>query len=192
MREKRWATEEERKAAERERNRRYREANRERVRANQRAYVERHPDRRTATINAYWKKLRTDPVRYARVLAQGRESYARNPTPSYLYSLNWRAENRQRVRALTRESSARRRALVGQQRRDISDHAQVLRRDPCSYCGGDGGVIDHIVPLAGGGDHAVANLAGACRSCNARKRTIPLLRFLLKSAAQSDARAKAA
>lgn len=28
--------------------------------------------------------------------------------------------------------------------------APVLRRDPCSYCGGPGGTVDHIVPQAAG------------------------------------------
>lgn len=53
--------------------------------------------------------------------------------------------------------------------------------DPCAYCGQPSMVIDHIVPWARGGRHEDGmNLIGACKRCNARKRTKSLLRFLLE------------
>lgn len=39
----------------------------------------------------------------------------------------------------------------------------------CAYCGGDGGTIDHIVPISRGGDNSPENLAASCRRCNSRK-----------------------
>ena len=59
---------------------------------------------------------------------------------------------------------------------------EVLRRDPCSYCGGNGGEIDHVVPLKNGGTHTIGNLVGACRPCNARKRIRSALAFIRRSA----------
>ncbi len=55
----------------------------------------------------------------------------------------------------------------------------ALVRDPCSYCGGISGTLDHIVPLANGGEHGAANFTAACRTCNSSKHAKSLLEFLL-------------
>lgn len=174
-------TEEQRRAAARVRQQHYVEANREKVRASKRAYIERHPERRKATLQASWERLRADPERYAHFLAQCRASNARHPETGYLYALNWRAENRERLRANNRAAGSRRRERVGDSRAEVAEYARVLLGDPCSYCGGPADVIDHIVALASGGEHEARNLTAACRRCNARKRTIPLLPFLAKA-----------
>lgn len=42
--------------------------------------------------------------------------------------------------------------------------------DRCAYCGAGGElVLDHYVPLAGGGEHSRRNLVPACPPCNAAK-----------------------
>ncbi len=56
----------------------------------------------------------------------------------------------------------------------------VVRHDPCAYCGGQADTLDHIVPVASGGTSAWDNLTAACRSCNSRKRSTPLLHALLR------------
>ncbi|MBV9922756.1 MAG: HNH endonuclease [Pseudonocardia sp.] len=57
----------------------------------------------------------------------------------------------------------------------------VIVNDPCAYCGTPlGGTVDHIMALTRGGSDDWTNLTGACSSCNARKRTIPLLQFMLR------------
>lgn len=53
---------------------------------------------------------------------------------------------------------------------------KLLLSDPCSYCGGAGGEIDHIDAL---GDSGWQNLTAACRSCNSSKDRLPILRHLL-------------
>lgn len=55
----------------------------------------------------------------------------------------------------------------------------VLRRDPCAYCGGACAHLDHIVAKKLGGGNEVANLTAACARCNHRKRSDPLLTFLM-------------
>lgn len=55
----------------------------------------------------------------------------------------------------------------------------VIKHDPCSYCGGPGGHVDHILARSQGGNGSVWNMAGACGSCNSSKHTVPLLAFLL-------------
>lgn len=59
------------------------------------------------------------------------------------------------------------------------EYALILRGDPCCYCGAPMKEIDHIHPLALGGDGSWANLTAACLSCNRRKNAKPLLMFLL-------------
>jgi 5-methylcytosine-specific restriction endonuclease McrA len=54
-----------------------------------------------------------------------------------------------------------------------------LRADPCSFCGGAGGSIDHITARAVGGTNHGDNLCGSCKSCNELKGRWPLLVFLL-------------
>lgn len=54
-----------------------------------------------------------------------------------------------------------------------------LYADPCAYCGAPAQAIDHIVPLAAGGEDDGLNFTGSCNACNAQKGVKPLLRFLL-------------
>lgn len=54
-----------------------------------------------------------------------------------------------------------------------------LIRDPCAYCGKQGGTIDHIVPNVSGGENDDSNFTSACLSCNSSKQGRPLLKHLL-------------
>lgn len=66
---------------------------------------------------------------------------------------------------------------------DAISYGEMLLRDPCSYCGAPTEQIDHIQPFSRGGPNGWENLTGACRSCNARKRTRSALTYLLERAA---------
>jgi 5-methylcytosine-specific restriction endonuclease McrA len=63
--------------------------------------------------------------------------------------------------------------------RGAAEYAEMVRADPCCYCGGAGGQADHIEPLADGGPHHPDNLTGACIRCNSAKGDRSLLAFLL-------------
>lgn len=39
----------------------------------------------------------------------------------------------------------------------------------CTYCGDPGKSYDHVIPLAGGGQHCVANIRLSCTRCNSTK-----------------------
>ena len=56
---------------------------------------------------------------------------------------------------------------------------RTLRRDPCAYCGGRGGDVDHITAQAHGGPDNWHNLTGACRRCNSAKGRERLLHLLV-------------
>jgi 5-methylcytosine-specific restriction endonuclease McrA len=70
------------------------------------------------------------------------------------------------------------------QREDGETHREawmrLLRTDPCSYCDGEGGTVDHIIPRSTHekGLHTWLNYAGACGSCNGSKGAKPLLLWL--------------
>lgn len=84
----------------------------------------------------------------------------------------WRSKNRESHR-----QEARRRHLG---KNDLAiEFADVLRRDPCSYCGSQNEHIDHIDPISRGGESVWQNLTSACQSCNNKKIAKPLLIFLL-------------
>lgn len=62
---------------------------------------------------------------------------------------------------------------------------RILRADPCPYCSGPGGTLEHIEPQNPlvayrglGGKWDWTNLAGACLRCNEAKRDKSLLKFL--------------
>ncbi len=61
---------------------------------------------------------------------------------------------------------------------DTLDYGEVLAADPCCYCGVPSDQIDHIDPIARGGDAGWENLTAACKNCNQRKHAKSLLAFL--------------
>lgn len=66
---------------------------------------------------------------------------------------------------------------------ELLAYVEILRSDPCSYCGGPCEHIDHIVPVNSGGGLEIENVTAACGLCNVRKAATPLLLFLQSRAA---------
>lgn len=98
----------------------------------------------------------------------------------------WAAANPERVRQHSAENSALRKH--GRDRETV-EFTKVLRADPCAYCGGPGGTVDHIQPVRAPWPARAhrnlddlnrwPNLTGACKSCNQSKRTRDLLGYLM-------------
>ena len=45
-----------------------------------------------------------------------------------------------------------------------------LYQSPCFYCGTKSQIeLDHVIPIARGGQHSIGNLVAACRACNGSK-----------------------
>lgn len=59
----------------------------------------------------------------------------------------------------------------------------------CIYCGAPADTMDHVTPIAKGGDHSPANTVAACARCNASKgaRSAPTPRPHGALGQQSDA-----
>lgn len=130
--------------------------------------------------------------------AQSREWKAANPEKVRAENVRYLADNRERRNAYQREWNARNKAKVSAANRrwreanpdkwaraataskardrtsDVRDvTAKDFRRllqDPCQQCDTTESLsIDHIIPLARGGRHAVGNLQILCIDCNQEK-----------------------
>lgn len=58
-------------------------------------------------------------------------------------------------------------------------YIEILRGDPCSYCGASSTEPDHIDAVRMGGTGDADNLTAACKACNSSKKTRSLLEHLL-------------
>lgn len=58
----------------------------------------------------------------------------------------------------------------------------ALYAKPCIYCGSIYKIeIDHVMPIARGGNHGIGNLAPACINCNRSKRDLFVMEWRLKT-----------
>jgi 5-methylcytosine-specific restriction endonuclease McrA len=97
----------------------------------------------------------------------------------------WQQDHPERMREINNAARRRRRArLAGAAVSEMGAtevYVSILRLDPCAYCGGPAGDIDHIQAVSAGGGHVWSNMTSACRSCNAIKHTASLLTALLRA-----------
>ena len=100
-------------------------------------------------------------------------------SPDWLEKRNARLREKyasdENLRLYNREKSKRRKATIKERHavrvrsRDI--RARFAQFDGCAYCGTHGDMhMDHFIPLAHGGTHALGNLVPACAACNYSKR----------------------
>lgn len=71
---------------------------------------------------------------------------------------------------------------------------EIVRADPCAWCGGAGGYIDHIVPQSrcnAGRRKSWMNLTGTCAKCNVQRGDAPVLQWLADPEAAAAAAVKA-
>jgi len=105
---------------------------------------------------------------------RNRSRYARDREGVRAEQHRWRTEHLERTRLSTRLSYHRRRLRAGAAVIKADDWLQLLERygGRCGYCGTEGPLeMEHRVPIARGGTHALSNLIPACRRCNRRKGT---------------------
>jgi hypothetical protein len=113
-----------------------------------------------------------------------RESWAAaNPEKARAKSAKWAKRNPEKVFVLRlRRRAARRGATLSHQvEAEIHDWHRIVMADPCPYTRQRVGCdhMDHIVPVAVGGEDTWWNLIGASASANRRKSNRSLLHFLL-------------
>jgi len=142
----------------------WRERNPEQMKAICQAYDAANRDRRIAHMRAY--KKRTWETRRAHEKAY----YAAHPEKALAKYKKYRQRHPEKVI----ESTAIRRARINGGAIVKFTVTQLRARlsmygGRCWMCGKPGKQVDHVIPLAKGGPHVLANLRPACGKCNRKK-----------------------
>lgn len=128
-----------------------------------------HQRRRWREKQRRYKERKPEKVR------QWRRQFA-EANPDYQKQKYW--SKPEYFRAYSSLNAAKRRSEAPYTKESI-EYMQIIKNDPCVYCGGEADTVDHIVPIHDGGTSEPENLAPACRHCNISKHTRSLLSFLL-------------
>lgn len=179
----------------RARNRAWYEANKERESAKrlEKYYLDHEASlaRRRAYYAANLDKMRQDRrEKYWKDPKGAREAMRRwrrnNPERDQFFVMRWRKNNPEKVALYTKATGAKRRKAPLDLNAKI--YANAIASDPCVYCGETNKPsLEHITPIARGGDSQWSNLAIACLRCNKKKQTKLLSEFLLAGGMRSAA-----
>lgn len=156
----------------------WRSKNRSTVLKNKKLYRQRHPDRVKQQHTEWRAKNREHVNRKSREWAAGNIDIRRASAN------RWRRENPE----YGRSAQAKRRVMEGspdaKESQLIADFYQYIAVAPglkCFWCGGYVPIyqrqVDHIMPLASGGKHELANLCCSCAWCNLRKSDLTPAEF---------------
>lgn len=119
----------------------------------------------------------------ARTPERKRSDYDKQRERSIVRAATWNRENRERraeiLRKFDQQPHIKARARARNYPKSLRWYVDLLTGDPCCYCGAPSEHIDHIDPLARGGETTTENLTAACLKCNVGKSAQPLLMFLL-------------
>lgn len=139
--------------------------------------------------NREWRERNADCLkkRWQRYYAENRDAIIAYVTTWGKENPDRRAEHRQRWIETNPDKVIEHRRASNFTRRGVPptslarDYFKILEGDPCSYCGALMEELDHIVPVARGGDGEWDNYTAACGPCNRMKSADSFLSFLLKS-----------
>lgn len=110
-----------------------------------------------------------------------RDARLRDPDRHRSYWKQWADANPLLVKDIAHLRRARQEGNRDSVGVSLRDWQRVVRRyrGCCAYCGevADPLHMDHVVPLARGGRHAISNVLPACQSCNQRKHSMFLVVF---------------
>lgn len=145
------------------------------------AYYRSHREERVAYTAAYQRSHKEERAAYTAAytqehLAERAAWRRRNSAKAVSRAKAWRKANPERHKDHLRRASAVRHARKkGAYIGPRFTHAEIYERDAarCHICGRKVSKkawhLDHIMPLAKGGDHSRRNVAVACARCNTRK-----------------------
>lgn len=153
--------------------RRRRSRNPEPERARKRKWLEANRARHNAR-NARWRRNNPERAR-----AMDRRTRQRRRAELDAAIREWRQRHPEKVAEYNRTRRARlRNALVIDFSIDQLMDRLAYWGNRCWMCGDEANAVDHVIPLARGGPHCLANLRPACGPCNSSKgtkdwRTVP-------------------
>lgn len=136
--------------------------------------------------------LLSEEERKARGRASARKWRAENPEAVKEHKRRWASgRDKDKVSEVNRYNRERRKAqivpLTAQEALESYQYEEILRKDPCTYCGAPvGGTVDHVIAVNIGGTDKWDNKTGACRSCNSSKRDKSVLDFMLWNLEKSE------
>lgn len=100
---------------------------------------------------------------------------AKDPEKAKRESREWFAKNPHKRAAYEQNRRAKKRGALGVVSPDIKNKLLELQKNKCAICGADLSNLvihlDHIMPLALGGEHDDKNLQAVCQPCNQTKRS---------------------
>lgn len=138
-----------------------------------------------------WQKSNPEAIR-----RYNREDYLRHKEKRREAWSRWAKEHPEARRRnwLTAADTRRARKRSVDSRRVTSDErAKVLLANGglCLYCNeAPASEVDHVLPLARGGRHAIGNLAPSCGPCNRSKGSFLLIEWRLRSALEAEVRGR--
>jgi 5-methylcytosine-specific restriction endonuclease McrA len=150
------------------------------LRARSRANYAKHREKRIAYHRKRYVEKHDEYIAYFRarypLIADRKRAEAKawrqaNPERYKQQMDSWRERNLDKHN----ENARRRRARLRQAKTGLVRDKDLKRllSASCAYCGADDDItIDHVVPLARGGDHTIGNFLPACKSCNSRKKDL--------------------
>lgn len=184
-----------------DRNRRYKDRKRDAIREQQRTRHREDPEyRERVRVRAEaWRRANPDRARdywvewyrnnADHIKAYNRARYEADRDGYILRAAKWKRDNPERAAEVQRDwaarhPEARRRTEAKRRARKrgglvIDFTEEELRQrmsmfgDRCTSCGDPADQVDHVIPLALGGAHALANLRPICAGCNREKGSRP-------------------
>jgi len=152
-------------------NKKWREENKERLKESKRAYVLGNREKVAAAKAKYYQENKD------KCLDNSRKHHAENK--EYYAALNkkWRENNRDKVRLNNRNRKKKIREAEGSHTLEDIKSKLFLQKRKCAACykklESDNYHVDHIVPLALGGDNNSNNIQILCPPCNMSKGAKP-------------------
>ena len=123
-----------------------------------------------------WRAEHPDKMRQLNV-----SYYARNRCQVLAQKSAYNKEHPEDVQARSRNRKARiRGASTGTVTAKQWSELKSYYEHRCAYClkPTDALTMDHMIPIARGGEHDISNVVPACRDCNFHKHTMTLIEFL--------------
>lgn len=107
-----------------------------------------------------------------------KDSIAKKPDHYAMLRKKWNIENKEYKKILT--NNRRRKLAAGKLSKGISDILLVKQKNKCAACKCNlvSHHIDHIIPIALGGDNTDDNIQLLCPSCNLRKNAKHPVEFM--------------